>query len=222
MTLLCRGMLWNTNFSKTSELRGLRQFHSIHYTVYPKKYAHGFCFTVLCCGYTLTDFPISITLTSLAAEPAKQPWRIWINTSCELIMHNHNKAKHNKTVCIFLWIYCSKGVSALGPLKHRNQLVTMGLTWIAFASKLFCRGVSDFETDCFCGVWVRDLTTRPLYVGPLLRKSVLHTGVCKFDRRANSFSSPSKYIYIDYTCWYMLLHMYLDLFYFYFNLQNNF
>ena len=24
-------------------------------TVYPKKYAHGFCFAVLCCGYTLTD-----------------------------------------------------------------------------------------------------------------------------------------------------------------------
>ena len=45
--------------------------HSIHSykaqgTVYPKKYAHGFCFTVLCCGYTLTDFPISIRLTSLA------------------------------------------------------------------------------------------------------------------------------------------------------------
>ena len=36
------------------------------HTVYPKKYAHGFCFAVLCCGYTLTDFPISIRLTSLA------------------------------------------------------------------------------------------------------------------------------------------------------------
>ena len=35
-------------------------------TVYPEKYAHGFCFAVLCCGYTLTDFPISIRLTSLA------------------------------------------------------------------------------------------------------------------------------------------------------------
>ena len=40
---------------------------AIHFdTVYPKKYAHGFCFAVLCCGYTLTDFPISIRLTSLA------------------------------------------------------------------------------------------------------------------------------------------------------------
>ena len=36
------------------------------YIVYPKKYANGFCFAVLCCGYTLTDFPISIRLTSLA------------------------------------------------------------------------------------------------------------------------------------------------------------
>ena len=36
------------------------------HTVYPKKYAHGFCFAVLCCGHTLTDFPISIRLTSLA------------------------------------------------------------------------------------------------------------------------------------------------------------
>ena len=35
-------------------------------TVYPKKYAHGFCFAVLCCGYTLTDFPLSIRLTSRA------------------------------------------------------------------------------------------------------------------------------------------------------------
>ena len=35
-------------------------------TVYAKKYAHGFCFAVICCGYTLTDFPISNGLTSLA------------------------------------------------------------------------------------------------------------------------------------------------------------
>ena len=60
-------------------------------TVYPKKYAHGFCFAVLCCGYTLTDFPISIRLTSLALcapVPAKQPLWIWINTSCEFVMND--------------------------------------------------------------------------------------------------------------------------------------
>ena len=86
-------------------------------TVHPKKYAHGFCFAVLCCGYTLTDFPISTRLTSLA---------LWQSNDClsdgkaTLMnmdkyfmwnhyerLHNHNKAKHNKTVCIFLGIYCS-------------------------------------------------------------------------------------------------------------------
>ena len=84
-------------------------------TVYPNKYAHGFCFAVLCCGYILTDFPISIRLTSLALwqsndcpVPAKQPWWIWINTSCEFIMNDCiTTTKHNKTVCIFLAIYCN-------------------------------------------------------------------------------------------------------------------
>ena len=80
------------------------------------KYAHGFCFAVLCCGYTLTDFPISIRLTSLA---------LWQSNDCPSAskatlmnmdkhfmwihyerLRNHNKAKHNKTVCIFLGIYC--------------------------------------------------------------------------------------------------------------------
>ena len=86
------------------------------FTVYPKKYAHGFCFAVLCCGYTLTDFPISIRLTSLALWQSNDcpsasnatlmdmdKYFLWINYER---LHNHNKAKHNKTVCIFLWIYC--------------------------------------------------------------------------------------------------------------------
>ena len=81
-------------------------------TVYPKKYAHGFCVAVLCCGYTLTDFPISIRLTSLALWQSNCPsaskatlmnmdkYFMWIHYER---LHNHNKAKHNKTVCIFLW-----------------------------------------------------------------------------------------------------------------------
>ena len=85
-------------------------------TVYPKKYAHGFCFAVLCCGYTLTDFPISIRLTSLALWQSDDcpsaskatlmnmdKYFMWIHYER---FHNHNKAKHNKTVCIFLGIYC--------------------------------------------------------------------------------------------------------------------
>ena len=85
-------------------------------TVYPKKYAHGFCFAVLCCGCTLTDFPIFIRLTSLALWQSNDcpsaskatlmnmdKYFMWINYER---LHNHNKAKHNKTVCIFLGIYC--------------------------------------------------------------------------------------------------------------------
>ena len=88
----------------------------ILYTVYPKKYAHGSCFAVLCCGYTLTDFPISIRLTSLALWQSNDcpsaskatlmnmdKYFTWIHYERS---NNHNKAKHNKTVCIFLGIYC--------------------------------------------------------------------------------------------------------------------
>ena len=87
------------------------------HTVYPKKYAHGFCVAVLCCSYTLTDFPISIRLTSLALWQSNDcpsaskatlmnmdKYFMWIHYEW---LHNHNKAKHNKTVCIFLGIYCS-------------------------------------------------------------------------------------------------------------------
>ena len=87
------------------------------HTLYLKKYAHGFCFAVLCCGYTLTDFPISIRLTSLALWQSNDcpsaskaslmnmdKYFMWIHYER---LHNHNKAKHNKTVCIFLGIYCS-------------------------------------------------------------------------------------------------------------------
>ena len=92
-------------------------------TVYPKKYAHGFCFAVLCCGYTLTDFPISIRLTSLALWQSNDcpsaskatlmnmdKYFMWIHYER---LHNHNKAKHNKTVCIFLGIYCNLGLTDL-------------------------------------------------------------------------------------------------------------
>ena len=87
-------------------------------TVYPKKYAHGFCFVVLCFGYTLTDFHISIRLTSLALWQSNDcpsaskatlmnmdEYFMWIHYER---LYNHNNAKHNKTVCIFLGIYCMR------------------------------------------------------------------------------------------------------------------
>ena len=99
------------------------EFKQFLTTVYPKKYAHGFCFAVLCCGYTLTDFPISIRLTSLALWQSNDcpsaskatlmnmdKYFMWIHYER---LHNHNKAKHNKTVCIFFWIYCTLATSEI-------------------------------------------------------------------------------------------------------------
>ena len=46
---------------------------------------------------------------TIAPVPAKQPWWIWINTSCEFIMNDcitTTKQSTTKTVCIFLGIYC--------------------------------------------------------------------------------------------------------------------
>ena len=85
-----------------------RNMSEVAHTVYPKKYAHGFCFAVLCCGYTLTDFPISIRLTNDCPSASKatlmnmDKYFMWIHYER---LHNHNKAKHNKAVCIFLGIY---------------------------------------------------------------------------------------------------------------------
>ena len=63
-----------------------------------------------------TVFPISIRLTSLALWQSNDcpsaskatlmnmdKYFMWIHYER---LHNHNKAKHNKTVCIFLGIYC--------------------------------------------------------------------------------------------------------------------
>ena len=79
---------------------------------------------MLCCGYTLTDFPISIRLTSLALWQSNDcpsaskatlmnmdKYFMWIHYER---LHNHNKAKHNKTVCTFLGMYCmdANGIEA--------------------------------------------------------------------------------------------------------------
>ena len=120
----------------------------IPYTVYPKKYAHGFCFALLCCGYTLTDFPISIRLTSLALWQFNDcpsaskailmnidKYFMWIHYER---LHNHNKAKHNKTVCIFLGIYCifsyiSLPVYCTKCLIHIQWIMGLGNVFQIFA-----------------------------------------------------------------------------------------
>ena len=113
-----RNQFWFSSIRFLFVILRFNQVMSCTTTVYPKKYAHGFCFAVLCCGYTLTDFPISIRLTSLALWQSNDcpsaskatlmnmdKYFMWIHYER---LHNHNKAKHNKTVCIFLGIYCMR------------------------------------------------------------------------------------------------------------------
>ena len=109
------------------------------HTVYPKKYAHGFCFTVLCCGYTLTDFPISIRLTSLALWQSNDcpsaskatlmnmdKYFMWIHYER---LRNHNKAKHNKTVCIFIGICCTVNVRRSHNFNIAHNIIDSDHYW---------------------------------------------------------------------------------------------
>ena len=77
---------------------------SVHYIVYPKKYAHGFallCFVVVI-NWLIFPYPSGLlhrhcgNLT-IAPVPAKQPWWIWINTSCEFIMNDCITTKKQST-----------------------------------------------------------------------------------------------------------------------------
>ena len=56
------------------------------------------------------------------------------------------------------------------PSGYRPEHVTFGLLCVIFKfpSRIFCRRVPGFATDCPCGVWCRGLTTCLLYVGPPL------------------------------------------------------
>ena len=56
------------------------------------------------------------------------------------------------------------------PSEYRPEHVTFGLLCVIFKfpSRIFCRRVPGFATDCHCGVWCRGLTTCLLYVGPPL------------------------------------------------------
>ena len=83
-------------------------------TVYPKKYAHGFCFAVLCCGYTLTDIPKSIRLTSLA---------LWQSNNCP----SASKATLMNMDKYFMWIHYER-------LQNRLH-ISWDILYIAFFTR---------------------------------------------------------------------------------------
>ena len=84
---------------------------------------------------------------TIAPVPAKQPWWIWINTSCEL--HNHNKTKHNKTVCIFLGIYCM--ISPGYDVKYVRRNLDMRLFRMLFTQNT---SLNSFQCIKGCHVYI--------------------------------------------------------------------
>ena len=79
-------------------------------TVYPKKYAHAFCFAVLCCGYTLTDFPISIRLTSLALWQSNDCIFLGIYCLCRLYVNTSQCIRTQLTLWCFAVFRCQPSV----------------------------------------------------------------------------------------------------------------
>ena len=127
-------------------------------TVYPKKYAHGFfallCFVVVI-HWLIFPYPSGLlhwhcgNLT-IAPVPAKQPWRIWINTSSEFIMHDcitTTKQSTTKPCAYFLGYTVSKNTCPMechssnsegyippchigGFIAHYGHFVAMADSWI--------------------------------------------------------------------------------------------
>ena len=106
---------------------------------------------LLCCGYTFTDFPISIRLTSLALWQSNDcpsaskgtlmnmdKYFMWIHYER---LHNHHKAKHNKTVCIFLGIYWKSTYL----ISTENQCKTIRL--------VHERRKSNYTVRSYCRKW---------------------------------------------------------------------
>ena len=164
MTLIYR----HSNAQTPTRLSEHFIWYAVH-TVYPKKYAHGFCFAVLCCGYTLTDFPISIRLTSLALWQSNDcpsaskatlmnmdKYFMWIHYER---LHNHNKAKHNITVCIFLGIYCTQ-VAPIFATYWESIISVIGFhswlkTWQDSSSGLASTGLVRYMISLQYSSWVQ-------------------------------------------------------------------
>ena len=85
---------------------------------------------------------------------------------CRLVGDNPLLLFHWFCKCTPPWMFLPLDI----PSEYRPEHVTFGLLCVTFKfpSRLFCRRVPGFATDCPCGVWCRGLTTCLLYVGPPL------------------------------------------------------
>ena len=107
-------------------------------TVYPKKYAHGFCFAVLCCGYALTDFPISIRLTSLALWQSNDcpsaSKATLMNMECEFIINDYittTKQSTTKPCAYFLGYTVLMGLFSMALISVLPQWQSLSLLLVS-------------------------------------------------------------------------------------------
>ena len=117
---------------------------------------------MLCCGYTLTDFPISIRLISLALWqsndcPSASKATLMNMDKCFMWihyerLHYRNKAKHNKTVCIFLGIYCICPPFGWDRINRSRYIDVLHWTWKRVTS--IVSFIKSWEVRCItyvCG-----------------------------------------------------------------------
>ena len=66
-------------------------------------------------------------------------------------LHKHNKAKHNKTVCIFLGIYCTLPratvFECMDKVSHKNTEQTLFLPWTRYLRQYIQMALSCTSTS---------------------------------------------------------------------------
>ena len=116
------------------------------------------CFAVLCCGYTLTDFPISIRLTSLALWQSNDcpsaskttlmnmdKYFMWIHYER---LHNHITKQSTTKPCAYFLGYtvgqpeywCQECVWLWFPCGHLNWQPTVNTSYTQVNSRLALNG----------------------------------------------------------------------------------
>ena len=82
--------------------------------------------------------------------------------------------------------------------EYRIQHGTIGSLYVtsSYSTRIFCRIISGFATDCPCGVWCRRLTTCLLHVGPPL---------------GNRFLNNSCTVGVTYWIVYLIFFLYFDI-----------
>ena len=117
-TCICRSPFWYSAHPRAAHVTGVT-WHPVIYTVYPKKYAHGFvvlCFVVVMQSFIMNSHEVFIHIHQGCFAGT---WAIVRFPQCKwskpdgygkisqcLTTTKHSKAK---TVCIFIGMYCRAG-----------------------------------------------------------------------------------------------------------------